>query len=238
LFIITRSFTKKHEVTRRSEIWNLESGIINTYFPLLTTAQAAQFEQLGPLYTEWNAMINVISRKDIENLYERHVLHSLGIAKLIHFKPGTRILDAGTGGGFPGIPLAILFPDVHFHLVDSTAKKLTVVQAIASETGLKNITTEHCRLEDHKGRYDFVVSRAVTTLDEMIRWIWENISKACFNDLPNGILYLKGGDLNEEIMKIIPGGEAEARKINYNIYHLHDYFSEPFFDTKSIVHLF
>ncbi len=144
--------------------------LISKYFPSLTGSQIVKFDQLGPLYMEWNARINVISRKDIDNLYERHILHSLGIARVIDFRPGTKILDAGTGGGFPGIPLAILFPQVHFHLVDSTAKKLTVVQNIADVTGLKNITTEHCRLEDHRGLYDFVVSRAVASLKEMV-WL-------------------------------------------------------------------
>jgi 16S rRNA (guanine527-N7)-methyltransferase len=176
-------------------IWNLEFGIwnLNRYFPDLSPAQLKQLEQLGPLYHEWNAKINVISRKDIDNLYERHVLHSMSIARAIEFKSGTTVLDAGTGGGFPGIPLAILFPDVYFHLADSTAKKLSVINAIAAETGLNNITTEHVRLEDHYKRYDFVVSRAVASLDEMVQWVWKNVKAVGFNDLPNGILYLKGG---------------------------------------------
>jgi len=168
--------------------------LIIRYFPNLSAQQVHQFELLGKLYPEWNAKINVISRKDIENLYERHVLHSLGIARVINFKPGTKILDAGTGGGFPGIPLAILFPEVHFHLVDSTAKKLAVVKAIAGETGLNNITTEHRRLEDHRGLYDFVVSRAVASLEEMVQWVWKNVKKDGVNDIENGILYLKGGE--------------------------------------------
>jgi len=180
--------------------------LIIRYFPNLSAQQVHQFELLGKLYPEWNAKINVISRKDIENLYERHVLHSLGIARVINFKPGTKILDAGTGGGFPGIPLAILFPEVHFHLVDSTAKKLAVVKAIAGETGLNNITTEHSRLEDHRGLYDFVVSRAVASLEEMVQWVWKNVKKDGVNDIENGILYLKGGEAGKrgggEIVKI------------------------------------
>lgn len=193
----------------------------------MTAVQQAQFRQLGPLYREWNARINVISRKDIENLYERHILHSLGIAKVISFKPGTRILDAGTGGGFPGVPLAIMFPEVHFHLVDSTAKKLSVVRNIADAAGLDNISTEHGRLEGHHRKYDFVVSRAVASLDDMVRWVGKNIRAEGFNGLPNGILYLKGGELEEEL--------ADA---NNKVYPLQEYFSEPFFETKTLVHLF
>lgn len=204
--------------------------LITHYFPALSALQLDQFELLGKLYPEWNARINVISRKDIENLYERHVLHSLGIAKVIDFKPGTEILDAGTGGGFPGIPLAILFPLVHFHLVDSTAKKLIVVQNIASETGLNNITTEHSRLENHSGLYDFIVSRAVTSLTEFYSLVSHLIKNKNKNSIPNGILYLKGGEFGEELKGM------EAR--NYKIYQLSDFFSEPFFLTKSLVHLF
>ena len=224
----------------------MEPGIIKKYFPHLSTTQSTQFAQLGNLYEEWNSRINVISRKDIENLYERHVLHSLGIAKILSFKPGTKVLDAGTGGGFPGIPLAILFPDSSFRLIDSTAKKLTVVQAIADETGLKNVTTEHARLEDHTNKYDFVVSRAVATLDQMLTWTGKNIEHGGFNQIPNGILYLKGGDFSEELkgMEAWGHGGMEAGKRggreagNYKIYGLHDYFPLPFFETKSVVHLF
>lgn len=241
--------------TRNSKlgIWNLESGIITNYFPSLTNAQIAQFEQLGPLYRQWNAMINVISRKDIDNLYERHILHSIGIAKVIEFRPGTKILDAGTGGGFPGIPLAILFPMADFHLIDSTAKKLTIVQNISEEIGLKNITTEHGRLEDHRGRYDFVISRAVASLDDMVRWVRKNIKEDGINDLENGILYLKGGEIDEElnIFEISPKRpilKSTKHQIiqspnhpmfkRYNIYHLSDFFHEDFFQTKKLIHLF
>jgi 16S rRNA (guanine527-N7)-methyltransferase len=213
-----------------------------------------QFEHLGPLYTEWNARINVISRKDIGNLYERHILHSLGIAKVIEFRPGTEILDAGTGGGFPGVPLAIFFPETDFHLIDSTAKKLNVVQNIAGELGLKNITTKHIRLEDHRGIYDFVVSRAVASLDDMVRWVRKNIKEVGINEQKNGILYLKGGEVIEELagmeawghggMEAGKRGSGEAVKrgsgeaMKYTIYSLSDFFKEPFFTTKKLIHLY
>jgi 16S rRNA (guanine527-N7)-methyltransferase len=200
---------------------------LSKYFPGLTDAQRLQFERLGPVYTEWNARINVISRKDIENLYERHILHSLAIARVISFRPGTRVMDAGTGGGFPGVPLAIMFPEVHFHLVDSTAKKLNVIEAVVAEIGLKNISTEHCRLETHMHQYDFVVSRAVASLDEMIRWVWKNVGAGGFNELPNGLLYLKGE---------IQAGELPNK--SHTVYNLSSFFIEPFFETKVLVHLF
>jgi 16S rRNA (guanine527-N7)-methyltransferase len=206
----------------------LESRIIHKYFPALTDGQLQQFMMLGGLYKEWNARINVISRKDIDNLYERHVLHSLGIARVIDFKAGTRVLDAGTGGGFPGIPLAIMFPDVHFHLVDSTAKKLSVIKAIGDETGLKNITTEHCRLEEHLSKYEFVVSRAVASLNDMIEWVWKNISKENFNEIPNGLLYIKGGDSKNELSSL---------KRKYNVIDLSIFFEEEFFITKKVLHI-
>ncbi len=222
---------------------NALPDIVHRYFPWLTGRQAEQLEMLEPLYREWNAKINVISRQDIDNIAERHILHSLAIAKIISFHPGTRILDAGTGGGFPGIPLAILFPQTHFHLVDSTAKKLGVVREIALATGLDNVTAEHRRLEDHHQKYDFVVSRAVSTIPNMIRWVWKNVSPDNRNDLPNGILYLKGGDFAEELGGLEAGkrGSGEAGKQGpgyYHLYPLKEFFEEPFFETKSLIHLF
>jgi 16S rRNA (guanine527-N7)-methyltransferase len=211
------------------EPWNLESGIINKYFPTLTATQAGQFEKLGPLYREWNAKINVISRKDIDNLYERHVLHSLSIGKIISFRPGTKILDAGTGGGFPGIPLAILFPETHFHLVDSTAKKLVVAAGVAEATGLANVTTQHARLEELQGKFDFIVSRAVTALPEFTGLVSHLISNKNHNPIPNGILYLKGGEMEAEL---------EALKREYTIFDLHNFFTEEFFLTKRLVHIY
>jgi 16S rRNA (guanine527-N7)-methyltransferase len=223
----------------------LNTDLISRYFPKLTEAQIAQFEQLGSLYLDWNSKINVISRKDIDNLYERHILHSLAIAKIIEFRTGTKIMDAGTGGGFPGIPLAILFPEVHFHLIDSTAKKLTVVQNIADETGLKNITVEHSRLEDHREIYDFVVSRAVASMDAIVRLVWKNIKKDGINEIENGILYLKGGDVNEELKSMeawghggkVPGKLGSGEAGNYTIYPLSDFFTEEFFQTKKLIHI-
>jgi 16S rRNA (guanine527-N7)-methyltransferase len=204
------------------------SDIITRYFPDLSGERLARLEMLGGLYREWNTRINVISRQDIDNIYERHILHSLGIARFVQFKPGTGILDAGTGGGFPGIPLAIFFPEVHFHLVDSTAKKLSVVKAIADEIGLKNVTTEHGRLEDHRKRYDFVVSRAVASLEQMVGWTWKNISRVEKNDVSNGLLYLKGGTLEP----------MNNPLIHQEVYPLNMYFREPYFETKYLVHLF
>ena len=168
------------------------------YFPTLTDTQQRQFEALDALYRDWNAKINVISRKDIDNLYERHVLHSLAIAKTIHFRPGTRVLDFGTGGGFPGIPLAILFPETEFKLIDGTGKKIRVAQEVSQAIGLRNCHPEHLRGEDEKGRYDFVVSRAVMPLPDLVKIVRKNIAKEQHNALPNGILCLKGGDLQAE----------------------------------------
>jgi 16S rRNA (guanine527-N7)-methyltransferase len=179
----------------------MEFDRIGHYFPELNEIQLSQLEQLKPLYEEWNAQINVISRKDIDNFYERHVLHSLGIAKVMKFKPGTHILDVGTGGGFPGIPLAIMFPKCKFHLVDSIGKKIKVVNEVATSLGLKNVTATHQRAEQVKDKYDFVVSRAVTRLDPFIGWIKTKIKSQNKNELPNGILYLKGGDLTEELSR-------------------------------------
>ena len=202
--------------------------IIKKYFPELSNKQIAQFEQLSSLYREWNSRINVISRKDIDQLYERHVLHSLSIAKLIQFKKGTRILDAGTGGGFPGIPLSIMFPDTTFHLADSIAKKIKVVNAIKDELGLSNVIGWQSRVEEIRGKYDFIVSRAVTSMPVFYGWVKNSIRKESFNDIPNGILYLKGGDIVAEMK-----GLKKPKKI----YPISDWFDEAFFETKIIVHL-
>lgn len=202
--------------------------LINKYFPKLSEKQITLFEQLEPLYAEWNAQINVISRKDFTEFYERHVLHSLGIAKLISFTPATKILDVGTGGGFPGIPLAIMFPEVQFHLVDSIGKKIKVVHGVVNSLGLKNVTAEQIRAEQLTDKYDFVVSRAVTRLPEFVPWVRKNIAKKQINAMPNGIIYLKGGDLQEE---------TKPFKRNIFIKDLSGYFTEEFFKTKKVVHL-
>ena len=173
--------------------------LIRQYFPELTDQQLQQFEALDALYRDWNTKINVISRKDIDNLYERHVLHSLAIGKMLHFKPGTEILDFGTGGGFPGIPLAILFPECKFKLIDGTGKKIRVAQEVATSIGLKNCTPVHLRGEEEKGKFDFVVSRAVMPLPDLVKIIKKNISKRQQNALPNGVICLKGGDVQDEI---------------------------------------
>lgn len=202
--------------------------IILKYFPNLTETQKQQFAALYDLYTDWNSKINVISRKDITNLYEHHVLHSLGIAKIIQFRPGTEIMDLGTGGGFPGIPLAILFPDTHFHLVDSIGKKVKVATEIAQAIGLKNVTTRHCRVEEEKQQFDFVVSRAVMPLTDLLKIIRKNIRKEQHNALPNGLICLKGGELDREVMPV---------KHQTLIYDLKDYFEEEFFETKKVVYV-
>ena len=200
--------------------------VIFHYFPDLSQKQKDQFAQLFELYKEWNDKINVISRKDVENLFINHVLHSLGIAKVMAFKPGASVLDVGTGGGFPGIPLAILFPETNFHLVDSIGKKITVVKGVAEGIGLKNVKAEQIRAEQIKGQYDFIVSRAVTRIKEFYGWIHNKTKKQSVHPLDNGILYLKGGDLDEEL--------AELKKI-HQIYDLSDYFKEEFFETKKVV---
>ena len=202
--------------------------IIKKYFPNLSGEQTNQFDALGDLYAGWNAMINVISRKDIDYLYEHHVLHSLSIARFIRFTDETHVMDAGTGGGFPGIPLAILFPEVRFHLVDSTGKKIKVVQSIIDAIGLKNITARHCRIEDEKSVFDFVVSRAVMTLPELVAIVRKNISKTHRNALPNGLICLKGGDIRKETT---PFGK------NVIIAPVPDYFDEPYFETKKIIYI-
>lgn len=198
------------------------------YFPALTEQQIKQIGMLQEVYTEWNSKINVISRKDLEELYLRHVLHSLTIAKIINFKPGTKILDIGTGGGFPGIPLAIMFPETHFHLVDSIGKKIKVVEAVCGETGLKNVKAENIRAENIKDSFDFVVSRAVTTMDKFIPFTKGKILKQDKNSLPNGIIALKGGDLTDEL-------KSFGKKVT--VYDIADFFKEPFFETKKIIHL-
>ncbi|HKI89244.1 MAG TPA: 16S rRNA (guanine(527)-N(7))-methyltransferase RsmG [Draconibacterium sp.] len=202
--------------------------IIQKYFSHLNETQIAQFKQLEPLYADWNAKINVISRKDFSELYERHILHSLAIAKFIRFAKGTKVLDVGTGGGFPGIPLAIFFPNVKFHLIDSIGKKIKVVKGVAGALELKNVTAEQIRAEHLNQKYDFVVSRAVTRLPEFISWVRKNITGKQKNAVPNGILYLKGGDLKEEVQQF---------KKNIFIQNLSDYFEEEFFETKKLVHL-
>lgn len=198
------------------------------YFPNLTERQIEQFRMLDELYHDWNSKINVISRKDIDNLYEHHVLHSLGIADYIRFKPGTEIMDLGTGGGFPGIPLAIMFPECKFHLVDSIGKKIKVCTAVAEALGLENVTTRHCRAEEEKRQFDFVVSRAVMPLMDLIKIIRKNIKKAQKNALPNGLICLKGGELDKETMPM---------KNHVTISSLSDVFHEEFFETKKVVYV-
>lgn len=202
--------------------------IILKYFPTLSTTQQQQFAQLQALYEEWNAKINVISRKDIGNLYEHHVLHSLGIAEVIRFKPDTHIMDLGCGGGFPGIPLAIMFPESQFHLVDSIGKKVRVAQEVAQAIGLQNTTFSHVRGEEIKDKYDFVVTRAVMPLVDLMKCIRKNISTKQHNSLPNGILALKGGELSGEM--------ASMRNI-CTTWELSDYFSEEYFETKKVIHV-
>jgi 16S rRNA (guanine527-N7)-methyltransferase len=202
--------------------------IIKKYFAGLSVRQTEQLGQLQELYTFWNERVNVISRRDIENLYERHVLHSLAIAKVISFADGTQVIDAGTGGGFPGIPLAILFPEVRFHLIDSIAKKIKVVQAVAESLSLANVTAAAVRLEETKETADFVVSRAVTQLPQFVQWAMPRIRAGGNNSLPNGILYLKGGDLTPELMQL---------KLHSHVVPLSRYFEEPFYETKALVHL-
>lgn len=196
-------------------------------FPDLTDNQILQFQKLQGLYEDWNAKINVISRKDIDELYTRHVLHSLGIAKIIEFRPGSRIMDVGTGGGFPGIPLAILFPEVDFYLIDVIAKKIKVVNEVAAGLGLKNVKAEQKRAELVKQEFDFIVSRAVTNMPDFVKWVDDKVSKKQNHELANGILYLKGGDLTEEL-KDFPKATQ---------YNLSDFFSDEFFETKKVVHL-
>ena len=197
------------------------------YFPNLTDIQKEQFEKLDFLYHDWNEKINVISRKDIDALYTKHILHSLGIAKIIKFEPGTYVLDVGTGGGFPGIPLAILFPETRFYLIDIITKKIKVVQAVAEGLELKNVKAEQMRAENVKGDFDFIVSRAVTNMPDFVSWVKTKIKKNNKHELKNGILYLKGGDLTEELKDFPKATE----------YNLADFFEDEFFETKKVVHL-
>lgn len=201
--------------------------LILKYFPNLTKDQIEKFKKLEALYQDWNIKINVVSRKDIDELYLRHVLHSLAIAKVIQFKDGSKLLDVGTGGGFPGVPLAILFPECSFHLVDSIAKKLKVVNEVVEGLELTNVKTTHSRVEDTKGTYDFIISRAVAAMPTFVHWVKAKIAKEQRHELKNGILYLKGGDLTQELQDYK----------TTTIYNLKDFYNEDFYDTKKIVHL-
>lgn len=211
-----------------SESNSLGHQLILYYFPELTTVQQNQFAELKELYSNWNAKVNVISRKDIESLYERHVLHSLAIAKIIQFRKGTKVLDIGTGGGFPGIPLAILFPEVKFHLIDSIGKKITVVNEVSQAIKLNNLFAEQERAEKVKDKYDFIVSRAVTDFSEIYNWTKNKFLRTNMNELPNGWICLKGGDVTEELK-------------NYHdickIHKINDYFKEEFFETKKVIYI-
>lgn len=201
--------------------------LITKYFPQLTPVQQDQFSQLQELYKDWNIKINVVSRKDIDELYLRHVLHSLGIAKIQKFEPGASILDVGTGGGFPGIPLAILFPDTKFHLVDSIGKKIKVVDEVVSGLGITNVSTTNSRVEEIPGKYDFIVSRAVAAMPTFVHWVKGKIARENKHNIKNGILYLKGGDLSEEL---------EPYR-NAKVFELNEFFEEEFFETKKVVYL-
>ncbi len=207
---------------------NQELDLILKYFPDLSEQQKEQFAALGDSYREWNGKINVISRKDMDHFYSHHVLHSLGIAKVMAFKPNTWVLDLGTGGGFPGIPLAILFPEARFHLVDSIGKKITVVKDIAKTLKINNVEAQQERAENINRKYDFIVSRAVTRMANFYPWVKNKFKKEDFNEMQNGILYLKGGDIDEEM---------EELDLSYVPYHLEDYFEEDFFETKKVIYL-
>lgn len=203
---------------------------LTRYFPQLSEKQAGQFARLGPLYEEWNARINVISRKDIANLYERHVLHSLAIAKVIAFRPGAAVLDLGTGGGFPGVPLAILFPEAVFTLVDGTGKKIQVVKAVSEALELQNVRAFHKRAEEMKETFDFVLSRGVTTLDQLLEWSRPRLRKKHLHALPNGLLALKGGDIRQEIKDLGRGEYAE-------VFPIREFFPEEYFEEKYVVYV-
>lgn len=206
----------------------MNKEIIFQYFQELTDVQREQFAQLDALYREWNAKINVISRKDIDNLYPHHVLHSLGIAKVINFRPGTKIMDIGTGGGFPGIPLAILFPECQFKLIDSIGKKIKVASAVAQAIGLKNVQIEHRNVMEEKAKYDFVVSRAVMNASDLVKLVRKNISRGQRNALPNGLICLKGGDVTEEMAPFANCSE---------VWNLSQYFADEFFETKKVTYI-
>ncbi|MBC7912884.1 MAG: 16S rRNA (guanine(527)-N(7))-methyltransferase RsmG [Pyrinomonadaceae bacterium] len=206
----------------------MSSEVIYKYFPDLSAQQKEQFDKLEELYKFWNAQINVISRKDIDSLYLHHILHSLSIAKVMPFLPGEKVLDVGTGGGFPGIPLAILFPETHFHLVDSIGKKIKVVKEVSSAIGLKNLVSTHARAEQINDSFNFVISRAVTQLKDFYPWVRGKFSKNPLNKLPNGVLYLKGGDLEQEL------NEAYLKEVH--LYPLSSYFEEEYFETKYVVY--
>ncbi len=216
------------EIGRQNNETRAGMELLLNYYPALTALQRERFEALQGLYEHWNQQINVISRKDIDLLYERHILHSLAIGKFVNFRSGAEILDVGTGGGFPGIPLAILFPEVSFHLVDSIGKKIKVVREIARELNLTNVEADHIRAEQVDGKYDFVVSRAVTRLSAFYPWVCGKFKKQDQHALPNGIIYLKGGDLKEEL---------KEAKLKTQLHPLSHYFSEPFFETKYIVYI-
>jgi len=207
---------------------DLDVSVVYEYFPTLSEKQKSQFQQLHPLYSDWNSKINVVSRKDIDQLYVRHILHSLAIAKFIQFAKGTKILDIGTGGGFPGVPLAILFPDVHFHLVDSIGKKIKVVQEVTHALELQNITSEHQRAEKVKGQFDFVISRAVAKTKLLFQWTHQKIRSNDSNQLENGHILLKGGDLEDEMKEF--GRPYQQKDIS-------DFFVEDFFETKKIMYI-
>ncbi len=206
-----------------------KSAIISRYFPKLSNKQQSQFRKIGPLYEHWNTQLNLISRKDITQLYVSHVLHALSIAKVITCKPGTKILDVGTGGGFPGIPLAILFPAVQFHLMDSIGKKIKAVEAIAASLSLKNVHTKQARAETVHEQYDFIVGRAVAKLPIFYNWVKDLLIQNSQNTLPNGILYLKGGKFLDELKKL---------PLAYCVYPIRHFFTEPFFETKNLIHLY
>lgn len=210
------------------------SSVIKQHFSFVSDKQLEMFEQLPSLYAEWNEKINVISRKDIDNIFERHILHSLAIAKVCNFKPNSEILDVGTGGGFPGIPLAILFPEVKFTLVDSIGKKIKVVNEVKDALGLKNVYAEQTRVEQVKKSFDFIVSRAVTQMPEFVSWVKDKISPIQYHDLDNGILYLKGGDLTQELQPLLQG---KGKKTKIKIFNIYDFFPSEFFETKMVVHV-